>query len=179
LVISFYQGVAARRPFPNRSTSWVPAANPFGTFLHVRSPLLPYVVAWLLPLPGMRCVRVQPAHWSPPLLSCKPCNLPCLSFALAWLIVQNPDTSSCTPRVRAWTHGPFNCFFQPCTCCACVWLLHRWPSPCMHTTRIGHQFSHPTLRRPWQVHFSASGFKVLSNSCVTFQKSVHFKLFQY
>jgi hypothetical protein len=172
-MISFYLGVAARRPFLNRSTSQVPAANPSGTFLHVRPacvhmlniklsgfnpshvsfhaspfhclpPLLPYVVAWLHPLPGMHCIRVQPTHWSPPLLSCKPCNMPCLFFALAWLVVQDPDTSSCTPRVHAWTHGFIQLFFQPCTCCACVWLLHRWSLPCMHTTRIGLQYSHPT-----------------------------------
>jgi hypothetical protein len=140
-MISFYLGVAARCPFLNRSTSWVPVANPSGTFLYVRPacghmpniklsgfipshvsflaspfhclpPLLPYVIAWLLPLPGMSCVRLQPAHWLPPFLSCKPCNLPCLSFALAWLVVQDLDTSSCMPRVRAWMHGSVQLFFS-------------------------------------------------------------------
>jgi hypothetical protein len=142
-MISFYLGVAARRPFLDRSTSWVPAANPSGTFLHIRHacghmpniklsgfnpshvsfhaspfhclpPLLPCVVAWLLPSPSMRCVRVQPAHWSLPLLSCKLCNLPCLSFPSPWsgslcmtwtlLLVRLVSMRGCT--------GPFNYFFS-------------------------------------------------------------------
>jgi hypothetical protein len=83
-MIYFYLGIAVRCPFLDRSTSQVPAANSSDTFLHIRPacghmpniklsgfnpshvsfhvspfhclpPLMPYVVAWLLPLPGMCC----------------------------------------------------------------------------------------------------------------------------
>jgi hypothetical protein len=110
-MISFYLGVAARRPFLNQSTSRVSAANSSGTLLHVclacghmpniklsgfnpshmsfhaspfhcLPPLLPYVVAWLLPLPGMRCVMcslpIGRHH------SCHASRATCLAFPSPW-----------------------------------------------------------------------------------------------
>jgi hypothetical protein len=148
-MIYFYVGIAVRRPFLDRSTSQVPAANSSNTFLHIRPacghmpniklsgfnpshvsfhvspfhclpPLMPYVVAWLLPLPGMccpsaACPLVTATHVMQAVQPALPFLLP------GWLVVQDLDTSSCTPRVHAWMHESVQLFFPALyVLCLCV-----------------------------------------------------------